>query len=462
MPTIEAGQIPQATDRARFKRRGFRCHPVANQKNRTKRAVMALAVLVGTLAINGVFTEVMQAKASTPLTAATSSAVEAPLTPIVMQEIYPPSAFTGSDGRRHLDYELLLTNASPRSASITGLTVRSGSRTGLVLQVLDEKGVMANMWLLGNGLQTRTNELPSSSVGQVALDTVLPASTRAPSRLFLTLSQTFGALPPGLPSAASAFFPTPVTEQLPPVAVSTVPPIIVNEPVAGGDWVSVNACCAINAHHGALLGAAGTPVSGERYAIDFIRIDSQAEASKPGSPPALSNNYSYGANLLAVADGTVVSAQTGLPDQPVGALPTGLTLDQFAGNDVVEQIRPHVYAFYAHIVPGTTRVHPGERVRTGEVLGKLGNSGNSSAPHLHFQLMDGPGPLTSEGIPYEFRTFKLLAQPTDNGDLGPRQPITALHDVYPLENTVIGFPGGSSAPVKTEPFSPSISSGNDG
>jgi len=435
---------------------------MANQKNRTKRAVMVLAVLLGTLVISGLLTEGTPAAASTPRTLSTSNAVGAPLTPIVMQAVYPPSAFTGSDGRRHLDYEVLLTNASPRLASISGLTVRAGSRTGPVLQVLDANGVTANMWLLGNISLTRTNELPGSSVGQVVLDTVLPASTPAPSRLFLTLSATLGALPPGLPSQASVFFPDSVTEQLPPVAVSTVPPIILNEPVAGGDWVAVNACCAINAHHGALLGGAGRPVSGERYAIDFIRIDSQAEPSKPGSPPTLSTNYSYGAHLLAVADGTVVSVQTGQPDQPLGALPSGLTLDQFAGNDVVEQIRPHVYAFYAHVVPGTTRVHPGERVRTGEVLGKLGNSGNSSAPHLHFQLMDGPGPLTSQGIPFEFRTFKLLAQPTDNGDLGQRQPISALHDAYPLANTVIGFPGGSSAPVKTEPLPPSVSSGNDG
>ncbi|MBS1844146.1 MAG: M23 family metallopeptidase [Actinobacteria bacterium] len=47
----------------------------------------------------------------------------------------------------------------------------------------------------------------------------------------------------------------------------------------------------------------------------------------------------------------------------------------------------------------------GERVRPGDVLGLLGNSGNSNAPHLHFQLMDGPSPLGSEGIPYRFSSF---------------------------------------------------------
>ena len=137
MPTIDNGQVPRATDQARFNRRGFQCDPMANQKNRAKRVVMALAVLLGTLAIKGVLIEAMQAEASTPGTLATSNAVAAPLTPIVMQTIYSPSTFTGSDGRRHLDYEVLLTNASPRPASITSLTVRSGSKTGPVLQVLE-------------------------------------------------------------------------------------------------------------------------------------------------------------------------------------------------------------------------------------------------------------------------------------------------------------------------------------
>ena len=112
---------------------------------------------------------------------------------------------------------------------------------------------------------------------------------------------------------------------------------------------------------------------------------------------------------------------------------------------------PGVFALYAHIAPGQVTVHVGQQVRAGQVIGELGNSGNSTAPHLHFHLMNGPSPLTSQGIPFEFRTYTLLAQPGAGGDIAPEKPPLVLHDSYPLYNTVIGFPGAASAPVSEVP-----------
>ena len=60
------------------------------------------------------------------------------------------------------------------------------------------------------------------------------------------------------------------------------------------------------------------------------------------------------------------------------------------------------YALYAHLAPGSVAVSPGQRVRVGEVLGRVGHSGNSTAPHLHFQLMDSPDPWQARGIPCAF------------------------------------------------------------
>jgi hypothetical protein len=421
---------------------------------------------VVTLVGGGVLWDVTPAVANAHRVAVPSSATPAPLTPIVAQQVFPPSAMTGSDGRRHLAYEVLLTDASPRPASITALTVRAGSSRGPVLQVLDARAIGAVMGLLGNLSGTQSTSLPPYSTGQVVLDTVLPKSGPTPARLALTLSATFQAPLPGQSSIVS-IFPDSVTEQLPAVTVSTNRPIIVDNPMTGGDWVAINACCStFNAHRGGLIGGAGRPVSGERYAIDFIRTDTQAQLYKPGAPPALSNNYSYGAHVSAVTDGTVVGVQEGLPDQPPDTKPTGLTLNEFGGNQVVVKLRPDVYAFYAHFVPGTIKVHVGQRVHTGQLLGALGNSGNSSAPHLHFQLMDGPSPLTSEGLPFEFRSLTLLANAGVNGagapEVVPLQPPRVLHGAYPLENTVIGFPGGSSAPVQPDPLPAPGSSGPDG
>ena len=389
-----------------------------------------------------------------------SGVTEAPFTPIVMQPVYPPSALTGSDGHRHLAYEVLLTNGSPRPASITGLTVRAGASKGPALQVLDASAVTAIMAPFLDLSGTRSNSLPSYSTAELVLDTTIPTSEPTPSMLSLTLSATFQPPPPGQAPAVS-IFPDSVTEHLPAIAVSRDRPVMVSEPLAGGDWLDKNGCCTLNAHRAALFGAAGRPVSGERYGIDFERVDSQFNLFRPGSPPTLATNYGYGADLLAVASGTVVAVQDGLPDQPPVATPAGLTLNELGGNSVVVRIHLGVYAFYGHIPPGKVNVHVGERVHTGQVIGELGNSGNSNHPHLHFQLMDGPSPLTSQGLPFEFPSFTLLAYQRGN-DAVSLQPAPVLHHAYPLDNTVIGFPGGSSAPVQTEPVPPPESSGPDG
>jgi len=67
------------------------------------------------------------------------------------------------------------------------------------------------------------------------------------------------------------------------------------------------------------------------------------------------------------------------------------------------------YCMYAHLQPGSLKVKAGDRVKRGQVLGLLGNSGNPTEPHLHFQVMDGPSPLGAEGLPYLIDSFELLS-----------------------------------------------------
>ncbi|MDT5079558.1 MAG: hypothetical protein QOJ80_4195, partial [Mycobacterium sp.] len=65
------------------------------------------------------------------------------------------------------------------------------------------------------------------------------------------------------------------------------------------------------------------------------------------------------------------------------------------------------YAFYAHLKTGTVKVKVGDQLTTGQVLGNLGNTGNSDAPHLHFHVMSTPDPLRSNGLPFVFKDFTL-------------------------------------------------------
>ena len=75
------------------------------------------------------------------------------------------------------------------------------------------------------------------------------------------------------------------------------------------------------------------------------------------------------------------------------------------GNYVVIDIGGGHFAFFAHLKTGSVAVKRGDRVKAGDVIGALGDTGNSDGPHLHFHVMDGPSPLSSNGIPYVFESF---------------------------------------------------------
>jgi murein DD-endopeptidase MepM/ murein hydrolase activator NlpD len=118
--------------------------------------------------------------------------------------------------------------------------------------------------------------------------------------------------------------------------------------------------------------------------------------------------------IRSVAVGRVVGTRDTEPEQTPGQFPSGLALNDFGGNYVVIKIGEGRYAYYAHLQKGQkgVLVEPGDRVEKGQVIGKLGNTGNTDAPHLHFMLINGKAPLTSSALPFEigsFRTRGVLA-----------------------------------------------------
>ena len=153
----------------------------------------------------------------------------------------------------------------------------------------------------------------------------------------------------------------------------------------------------------------------QRYAIDYEQADDQLRifTGNPADP----NSYNiFGADVHAVADGTVVATRNDLAEQAPGTYPAGIPLDEADGNFVVLDIGNGFFVNYAHMQPGSVRVEVGDSVSRGDVIGLVGNTGNSVAPHLHLHVMDGPSPLASQGLPYLVESFTVTGQVASTAD----------------------------------------------
>jgi Peptidase family M23 len=255
--------------------------------------------------------------------------------------------------------------------------------------------------------------VPAGNSGTMFFDVTYTDPARIPRLLAHAVTVAAPAGGPGLPALYAA------ASDTNPVPVGCRPLAVLHPPLAGHGWFDSNGCCAfIDAHRGAILKVNGTLQAPEQFAIDYIQLGPNGACCNGGSPQVLSSWLGYGAPVLAAAPGVVVEVVDGLPDQqPVGTK-TGVTAANAAGNSVVEDIGDGRYIGYGHFVPGSIPawVRKGARLRPGDLIGRLGNSGNSDAPHLHFQVMDSPSFLDTMGLPFVFDT-QLLEGTVTGGDL---------------------------------------------
>jgi biotin carboxyl carrier protein len=215
----------------------------------------------------------------------------------------------------------------------------------------------------------------------------------------------------------------------------------ITSPLRGKNWLAAGAPSNTSDHRRAIVVIDGTPHIAQRYAIDWVQIDEKGSTYK-GAARDNRNYYCYGAEALAAADATVMEVKDGIPENTPGEASHAveITLETVAGNHVNLDLGGGVFAMYAHFQPGSIRVKVGDKVSRGQVLGLVGNSGNSSEPHLHFQLMDRNSQLGSEGLPYKME-FQLtghssgLEHPTIDRLPSPRSEQGEM----PLENEIVDF-----------------------
>jgi murein DD-endopeptidase len=223
-------------------------------------------------------------------------------------------------------------------------------------------------------------------------------------------------------------------------------PIVIGPPVRSGMWLAGN-CTGDGpvGHRDSLQPWNGKLVVSQRYAIDFMKFGNDNRFAH-GDSSINSNWYTYGEELLAVADAIVSDVKDGIIENtPLAdeyAVPR--TMEYAVGNYVILEIGPECYAVYAHLKPGGVLVKVGDRVRKGQVIGLVGNSGISDAPHLHFHIINSNSVVGGEGLPFVFETFELMGtfDSLDDNLTNPwvqKTESTMRYKEIPLGDVVIKF-----------------------
>ncbi|MES2898742.1 MAG: M23 family metallopeptidase [Pseudomonadota bacterium] len=223
------------------------------------------------------------------------------------------------------------------------------------------------------------------------------------------------------------------------VVVDRAPLPLLGRPLTGADWHPQNGPHLGSHHRSGLLVEEGVASISRRYAIDWRKMRNGALFE--GDARDVRSYHTYGQNVLAVADAVVVAVRDGYPDnipRTEAGFETAVpvTRDSIAGNMVLLDLGNGRFASYSHLQPGSVQAKAGQRVKRGQVLGRIGNSGDSRWPHLHFQLTSVPSVLAGEGLPFRLDRYRLkLADgswqlrradfPWGNAqviDFGPAQP----------------------------------------
>jgi Peptidase family M23 len=342
-------------------------------------------------------------------------------TALTVSAVNPPIRLFGSDGKTHLEYDLLLQSVFDAPVTVTSIEVLSPD--GSPLLKFDGEQIATHTMPVFVGQPTAVVP-PSGSLATVIDVVVLP--DEVPDRLDHRISYRPGASELGsLVGTRDIMGPA--------LEVDPREPTTIASPLTGPAWLNANSCCVPDAPH--RLGRIAVAGSGikkfEEFAIDWVQLRDGRLFDGDGSRNE--QWYGYGADVRAVADGSVSAVFDGMPNQVPNTPVTGLRGPRdYSGNHVSLQISPGVWAVYAHLQPGSITVKTGDQVKKGQVIGKLGNSGNSSGPHLHFQLSDGPEITTSNSLPFSLDSYWLA------GSVDPAQLDSADAQGIPPPLRLIG------------------------
>lgn len=367
------------------------------------------------------------------------------LSSLSVETLGAPHPVRGADGRVHLAYELFIANPSALFITLDKVEV-TGATDDVLFTLQGEQ--LAGMTINHHGTGPA---LPPGGSAVLLLDVARAPQEALPALLNARISarrQIAGA--DGKPAPLPQGYPLPASYSFSAAATPVGPPaVVIAPPLRGPGWVAVNGCCdAPTSHRTAIFAVNGDLRVPERFAIDFVQLNPERHLFT-GDVNKLASYAYFGMPVHAVADGTIVNLYDAAVEQVPGKDATDITPANIGGNMLVIDIGGGNFAFYAHLQPGSLKVKLGDKVKTGDVLALLGNTGNSTAPHLHFHVMDGPSPLDANGLPFVFTRFigQGVADPAGADFFDKPVPAKidtsrltgAQQDALPLNNQVVDF-----------------------
>jgi hypothetical protein len=419
--------------------------------------------LVGLVALWAAFVIVPSAEAQTCPSFPPPGVARMPLelTPVILQTLQPSLIpVPGTDGFIHLAFAAQVTNLDRGTSTFTEIRPVDPLHG---FAAVGENGVVS---MDGNDITGTVRPFALPPQAGPPMDGTDPASSHDVRQLpggaagiafFDVRFRTMQAVPAYLSESLVVRLPgdkPPIDERTDPIPVGCFSPMLISPPLVGARWWDANGCCrVISPHRGATLPINGRIRVPEQFAIDFIQLTAKGGCCT-GPVKDLKSWPFFGAPVLAVADGMVVEKVDGMPEQVPGEV-KDITAQNAAGNHIIEKIGRGRYILYAHLATNSIprNIVVGAEVKRGSMIGKVGNTGSSTAPHLHFQLMDTPSVLDSIGLPFVF-DHQLLEgavsgtanQANDAYESGARVKVVALPpspqtDRMPIEGQVFDYGG---------------------
>jgi hypothetical protein len=335
-----------------------------------------------------------------------------------------PTAFN-SAGRQYLVYELYLTNFEERTLRIDSI------------EAIDVDGAIAKPAAAFDGSQLNTmmhhvgQQIIGDQIGSIEDNSARDIAAGQTSIVFLLVaSQEHAQIPARL---RHRLIIGGATLEASTISTHHEKVRIIGPPLQSGPWVAGSGPGNDSHHRRQIVLLDGSLHLSSRFAIDWKRLKNSKESS--GDEQNNRSFFSYDQPVLAVGDAKVVSTRDGIPENIPGHFGKGkiavpISYDTVYGNMIVLDLGTRQYAYYGHLKPGSIQVKVGDHVRRGQIIARIGNTGSSFAPHLHFEITTSGSALRGEGLPYALDAY---TETTKDGGIQKR-----VHEL-PLDGTLVTF-----------------------